>query len=101
MTGPTEGGTRVTARSLLSIVAGGRRRRILKDTEQIGACGAAGGPCGEAGDRRWFLGMAVLKESPLTVRHTATATSRAHLPSLVKRRGVVGGSRTGAQSKIE
>jgi hypothetical protein len=47
--------TRDTARSRLSIVAGGRRQRILK----IGACGAASGPCGEAGDCQWFFGKAV------------------------------------------
>jgi hypothetical protein len=63
--------TRVTARSRLSIVAGGRRQRILK----IGACGAAGGPCGEAGDCQWFFGKAVPKGSPVIGRHTATATS--------------------------
>jgi hypothetical protein len=45
------GGTRVTARFRLSIVASGRRRRILK----IGACGAACGPCQEAGNCQWFF----------------------------------------------
>ena len=33
------------------------------------------------------FGKAVPKESPVIGRHTATATSGAHLPSLVKRRG--------------
>jgi hypothetical protein len=34
------------------------------------------------------FGKAVPKGSPVIGRHTATATSGAHLPSLVKRRGV-------------
>jgi hypothetical protein len=37
------------------------------------------------------FGKAVLKGSPVTNRHTATATSGAHLPSLVKRGGWGGG----------
>jgi hypothetical protein len=49
-----EGGTRVTARSRLSI---------------------------------GFLGKEVPKGSPVIGRHIATATSGAHLPSLVKQRG--------------
>jgi hypothetical protein len=37
------------------------------------------------------FGKAVPKGSPVIGRHTATATSGAHLPSLVKRRGGGGG----------
>ncbi len=49
----------------------------------IGACGAAGGPCQETGDCQWFFGKEVPKGSPIIDRHIATATSGAHLPSLV------------------